>query len=102
MTAYSVLEVTPENEDWIEAYLPIATKVIKRHNGKYLARTTTHEVLEGEDRKVGLRIVIAWPSMDAARAFESDPEYKPHLESRLANSRSHHVLIEGKDDLSQA
>jgi len=99
MTAYSVLEVTPENQDWIDAYLPVATKVIERHGGKYLARTATHEVLEGEDRAVGLRIVIEWRSMDAARAFEHDPEYKPHLESRLANSRSNHALIEGKDDL---
>ena len=99
MSAYSVLEVTPENQDWIEAYLPVANKVIDRHGGKYLARTETHEVLEGENHEVGLRIVIEWPSMDAARAFENDPEYKPHLETRLSNSRSHHALIEGKDDL---
>lgn len=100
MTAYSVLEVTPTNEEWIEDYLPTANKVIARHGGKYLARTETHEVLEGDNREVGLRIVIEWPSMDAARAFENDPEYTPHLETRLANSRSHHALIEGKDDLS--
>lgn len=100
MTAYSVLEVTPKTEKWIEDYLPTANKVIARHGGRYLARTQTHEVLEGENREVGLRIVIEWPSMDAARAFESDPEYAPHLEARLAHSRSHHALIAGKDDLA--
>lgn len=100
MSAYSVLEVTPENDAWIEDYLPVANKIIARHGGKYLARTATHEVLEGEDREVGLRIVIEWPDMDAARAFENDPEYKPHLAARLTNSRSHHALVEGQDDLS--
>ncbi len=100
MTAFSVLEVTPENQDWIEDYLPVATKVMDRHGGRYLAKTATHEVIEGENREVGLRIVIEWPSKDAARAFENDPEYRPHPETRLANSRSHHALIEGQDDLS--
>lgn len=100
MTAYSVLEVTPESEDWIEGYLPTANKLIARHGGTYLARTQTHEQLEGEPREVGLRIVIEWPSMDAAKAFESDPEYIPHLEQRLANSRSFHAVIDGTDDLA--
>lgn len=100
MAAYSVLEVTPESQDWIPGYLPTANAAIARHGGRYLARTTTHEVLEGEDGKVGLRIIIAWPSMDAARAFENDPEYQPHLQQRLANSRSFHAVIEGKDDLA--
>ena len=100
MTAYSVLEVTPESEDWIEDYLPTANKLIKQHGGKYLARTEDHERVEGEGPEVGLRIIIEWPSKEAAKAFENDPEYQPYLEKRLANSESHHVLIEGKDDLA--
>lgn len=47
-----------------------------------------------------LQIVIEWPSKEAATAFESDPEYQPYLESRLNNSTSHHVLVEGRDDLA--
>ncbi len=100
MTHYSVLDVTPTNDDWIEDYLPTANKVIARHGGTYLARTSSHERLEGEGREVALRIIIEWPSAEAARAFESDPEYQPHLEERLANSTSNHVLIAGKDDLA--
>lgn len=100
MPAYSVLEVTPENQDWIPDYLPTATRLIAQHGGKYLARTQTHETLEGEERSVGLRIIIEWPSVAAAKAFETDPEYAPHLKARLENSRSHHVVIDGKDDLA--
>ncbi|MCG8466794.1 MAG: DUF1330 domain-containing protein, partial [Gemmatimonadetes bacterium] len=29
-----------------------------------------------------------------------DPEYRPHLEARTTGSESHHVLIEGTDDLA--
>ncbi|MEM1143996.1 MAG: DUF1330 domain-containing protein, partial [Pseudomonadota bacterium] len=45
-------------------------------------------------------IIIEWPSREAALAFEHDEEYRPHLEARLANSESRHVLIAGQDDLA--
>ena len=100
MAYYSVLEVTPITEDWIPDYLPTANKVIKAHGGKYLARTQTHEQLEGPERGAGLRIIIEWPSEEACKNFMSDPEYKPHLEERHAGSNSFHWLIAGKDDLA--
>ena len=100
MTHYSVLEVTPSSEDWIAGYLPVANQVIARHGGKYLARTVSHEQLEGPDRKAALRIIIEWPSAQAAKDFASDPEYAPHLAARHAGSTSFHWLIEGKDDLA--
>ena len=100
MTYYSVLDVTPTNDDWIESYLPTANKLIKAHGGKYLARTESHEQIEGDKVDVGLRILIEWPSKEAAMNFETDPEYLPHLRERLANSTSHHFLVEAKDDLA--
>ncbi|MEM1126385.1 MAG: DUF1330 domain-containing protein [Bacteroidota bacterium] len=100
MPAYSILEVSPTNKDWVEGYLPVANKLVTQHGGRYLARTATHERLEGEGEDVTLRIVIEWPSMEAARAFENDPVYQPYLQTRLEHSTSHHVLVEGTDDLA--
>lgn len=100
MTYYSVLAVTPTSEDWIPDYIEPANALVAKHGGKYLARTANHERLEGEGEDVSLRIVIEWPSKEAAVAFMSDPEYLPHLEARTAGSVSHHFLIEGKDDLA--
>ena len=100
MATYSVLAVTPTNEDWIPDYLPTANKLVEKHGGKYLARTGAHEQVEGSDRPAGLRIIIEWPSKDAAMNFMSDPEYKPHLAARTAGSESYHYVIEGKDDLA--
>ena len=100
MSFYSVLEVTPTSDAWIPAYIGPANTHVAKHGGKYLARTSSHERLEGRGDDPALRIIIEWPSRDAATAFMSDPEYVPHLEARTAGSVSHHFLIDGRDDLA--
>ena len=100
MSYYSVLAVTPTSEDWIPTYLEAANRLVAKHGGTYLARTASHERLEGEGADAALRIVLEWPSKEAAQAFMSDPEYAPHLEARTAGSTSHHFLIAGQDDLA--
>ena len=100
MTCYSVLAVTPTSEDWVEAYVGAVGDLVAKHGGRYLARTAEHERLEGDAQDPALRVVIEWPSRDAAKAFMSDPAYVPHLEARTAGSSSSHVLIAGKDDLA--
>ncbi len=97
---YSVLDVTPTSEDWIPAYLPVANKLMAKHGGKYLARTASHEQLEGDGSAVGLRVIIQWPSKEAAIAFMNDKEYTPHLNARTEGSVSNHYLIEGKDEFA--
>ena len=100
MAYYSVLDVTPTTEEWFAGYLPIANTLVKEYGGTYLARTASHEQIEGEAQKAALRIVIEWPSKEAAKGFMNDPRYTPHLKARTAGSISHHYLIEGKDDLA--
>ncbi len=100
MTYYSVLAVTPTTEEWIPDYLPAANALVAKHGGTYLARTTSHEPLEGESEDAALRIILEWPTKEAAVAFMNDPDYVPHLKARTAGSNSHHFLIEGKDDLA--
>ncbi|MEM7426024.1 MAG: DUF1330 domain-containing protein [Pseudomonadota bacterium] len=100
MAYYSVLAVTPTSEDWIPAYLPAANALVAKHGGRYLARTASHERLEGEGDEAALRIVLEWPTREAALAFMGDPDYVPHLQARTGGSVSHHFLIEGKDDLA--
>ena len=100
MAYYSVLDVTPTKEEWIADYVAISGKIVEKHGGKYLARTATHEQIEGEDQPAALRIILEWPSKQAALDFMKDAEYVPHLEARTAGSVSHHYLIEAKDDLA--
>ena len=100
MKYYSVLAVTPINEDWIPDYIDPANRLVAQYGGKYLARTSSHEQLEGERDDAALRIVIEWPSKEAAIGFMNDAEYAPHLKARTAGSRSFHFLVEGRDDLA--
>ena len=100
MSYYSVLEVTPTSNDWVPAYIGPANTLVAKHGGTYLARTASHDRIEGEGEAPALRIIIEWPSKESAEAFMSDPEYVPHLEARTAGSVSHHFLIEGRDDLA--
>ena len=100
MTYYSVLAVTPTTEDWVPDYIGPANALVAKHGGKYLARTSSHEQLEGAASDAALRIVIQWPSREAAIGFMQDPDYAPHLAARTAGSNSFHFLIEATDDLA--
>lgn len=100
MAYYSILAVTPTSQDWIPDYVGPANALVAQHGGRYLARTASHERLEGAGEDAALRIILEWPSKEAALAFMRDPAYVPHLKARTAGSISHHVLIEGKDDLA--
>lgn len=73
MPYYSVLAVTPTTEDWIPDYIGPANALVAKHGEKYLARTSSHELLEGEGEDSALRIIIEWTSKEAAKASMSDP-----------------------------
>ena len=100
MAYFSILAVTPTSEDWIPEYIGPANALVAKHGGRYLARTATHQQIEGADDPAALRIIIEWPSKEAAFAFMSDPAYVPHLQARTAGSKSFHYLVEAKDDLA--
>lgn len=100
MSYYSVLAVTPTSEDWIPHYIGPANALVAKHGGKYLARTATHEQIEGNEQSTALRIIIEWPSAEAAKSFMADPEYVPHLKARTEGSDSYHFLIDATDDLA--
>ena len=100
MPYYSVVAITATNPDWIPDYVSAVTPLVAKYGGKYLARTTSHERVEGDGPDPAMRLIIEWPSKEVALAFMSDPAYAPHLKARTAGAESHHVLIEGKDDLT--
>ncbi|WP_353110067.1 DUF1330 domain-containing protein [Salinisphaera dokdonensis] len=99
-TYYSILAVTPITDEWVADYIPVVNQRVAAHGGKFLARTSNHERLEGNREDAALQIIIEWPSEEAAKAFVSDEEYRPHLQARTEGSVSHHVLIKGEDALA--
>ncbi|WMN60681.1 DUF1330 domain-containing protein [Pseudoalteromonas xiamenensis] len=100
MAYYSVLDVTPTSDSWIPEYIAPANRLVAQYGGKYIARTSSHERLEGQGDTPALRIIIQWPSKQAAIDFMNDPDYLPHLKARTEGSVSNHYLIEGIDELA--
>lgn len=98
MAHYSVVSVTPTSDQWIPDYLAAVGPLVEKHGGKYLARTASHERLEGSGTTPALQVILEWPSKDAADSFYRDPGYASHLQARLGGSESTWFSIEGKDD----
>jgi uncharacterized protein (DUF1330 family) len=95
MPAYAVVELNLKDPSWIEGYVPPVRALIEKRGGRIIARAFEYEQLEGE-RHPDAIVLIEFPSMDAARAFYSDPEYQPHLKARLAGSRGELFLVPGE------
>jgi uncharacterized protein (DUF1330 family) len=100
MTHYSVVSVTPTSEAWIPSYLQAVGPLVQQYGGRYLARTASHEQLEGDATPPALQVIIEWPSKDAADSFYKCEGYAPQLTQRLAGSQSAWSSIEGKDDFA--
>jgi uncharacterized protein (DUF1330 family) len=100
MTHYSVVSVTPTSEAWIPSYLQAVGPLVEQYGGRYLARTASHEQLEGDATPPALQVIIEWPSKEAADTFYKCEGYAPQLSQRLAGSQSAWSSIEGKDDFA--
>ena len=51
MKYYTVGEIEITDQSWVPAYVQNVTKLVEQRGGRYLARTSKIEKLEGEDRK---------------------------------------------------
>ena len=47
MPHYSLLSSAPTSEEWIPSYVEAVAPMVAKHGGKYLARTTNYERMEG-------------------------------------------------------
>lgn len=100
MPHYSVVSVTPTTDTWIPTYLAAVGPLVAKHGGRYLARTASHQPLEGDGPAPALQVILEWPSKEAEAAFYADPGYAGHRAARLAGSTSAWSSIEGKDDFA--
>ena len=100
MKYYAVVEFTVTNPEWLPEYGVEVTKMVEKWEGKYLARTSELEVIEGDIEPKTIAVIIEWPSKDAAISFYNSEEYKPFLDARLAGSKGTFMLVAGKDDMA--
>lgn len=97
MKYYAVAEIEVIDQSWIPAYVQNVTRLVERCGGRYLARTSKIEKLEGERKVPQIFLIIEWPSKDVAKAFYESDEYRPYLRSRIEGATNQFLLVAGED-----
>jgi uncharacterized protein (DUF1330 family) len=97
MKYYSVAELDVRDRGWVAGYVADVTAIVERRGGRYLARTTDVEVIEGERTPPQVFLIIEWPSKTHAREFYDSDEYRPYREARRAGARNDFFLVAGDD-----
>lgn len=97
MKCYCVAELDITDQSWVPSYVENVTKLVEKFGGRYLARTSNIEKLEGERTTPQIFLILEWQSKEAALAFYESDEYKPYRQSRLKGARNELVLVAGED-----
>jgi uncharacterized protein (DUF1330 family) len=94
MAAYVLAEIEITNPEGYKEYTKAVPATITQYGGRFLTRGGATEVLEG-DWPQRRRVIIEFPSMEAAKRWWDSPEYaKPRL-MRRANSQGRLLLLDG-------
>jgi uncharacterized protein (DUF1330 family) len=97
MKYYSVAEIEITDQSWVPAYVENVTRLVEQGGGRYLARTSKIEKLEGERKVPQIFLIIEWPSKDVAKAFYESDEYRPYRQSRIDGATNEFLLVAGED-----
>jgi len=94
MPAYVIAEVEITNPDGYKEYATMVPATIEQYGGRFVVRGGKTHVLEGEwpERR---RVVIEFPSVEAARKWWDSPEYEKPTAMRRANSKGRLILMDG-------
>jgi uncharacterized protein (DUF1330 family) len=92
--AYIVGEVDVKDADAYKTYAAQTPAIIRKYGGVYLARGGQTVPLEGA-APAGRVVVIEFPSLEAARAFQSSPEYTAIVSIRHKAATSRTFIVQG-------
>lgn len=94
MSAYIIANVRVTNPAQYEEYKKWSSEAMRVHQAEVLVRGGAVEVIEGDwtpDRLV----ILKFPSVQAAKAFDSSPEYSRARAARQGAAIMRMVVVEG-------
>lgn len=94
MTAYVLAEIEITNPEGYKEYTATVPATVARYGGRFLVRGGASETLEGEWPKMR-RVLLEFPSVEAAKRWWDSPEYEKPKALRKANSNGRLLLLEG-------
>jgi uncharacterized protein (DUF1330 family) len=94
MAAYVFAEIEITDPAGYRAYTEVVPATVAKYGGRFLVRGSLAHVLEGEwpERR---RVVLEFPSKEAALQWWNSPEYEKPMAMRRASSKGRLVLLEG-------
>jgi uncharacterized protein (DUF1330 family) len=94
MPAYMIGEIEVIDSEAYKAYSALVPATLEKYGGRFIVRGGKAHPMEGEwpERR---RVVIEFPSIEAARQWWDSPEYARPKEMRRAASRGRIVFLEG-------
>ena len=93
-SAYIIANVEVTNPTQYEEYKKWSSAAMKAHGAEVCVRGGKIEVLEGDWTPERI-VVLKFPSVEAARAFNASPEYDKARKAREGIAIMRMVLVEG-------
>lgn len=93
--AYVIGEVNVTDPEGYKTYIAAATPLVAKFGGIYIARGGRTVPLEGAP-PAGRIVLIQFPSLAAAQAFETSPEYLKVAPIRQHASTERFFIVEGR------
>ncbi len=93
-SAYIIANVTVTDPVQYEDYKKLSTLAMQAHGAEVCVRGGRIEVVEGDWSPERL-VVLKFPSLEAARRFESSPEYAKARAARQGAAQMRMLLVEG-------
>ena len=93
-SAYIIANVTVTNPEQYETYKKLSSIAMQVHGAEVCVRGGKVEVLEG-DWSPSRLVVLKFPDMEQARAFNASAEYEAARQSRQGIAVMRMVLVEG-------
>ena len=95
MKAYAISLAQMRDDSWVKHYAAKTEALVVKHGGRYLVRGANLEKLEGAAPLPHVVVVIEFPSLAHARAWHSDPEYRPLIQLRQGGCDTEFILAGG-------
>jgi uncharacterized protein (DUF1330 family) len=93
MVAYVVLQIEITDPGKHAKYREIATPIVEKYGGRYLARGGKMEVIEGES--LSRIVIVEFPSIKRFKSFYHAPEYQEAKVLRQSATRGNMLVVEG-------
>ncbi len=94
MAAYVLAEIEITNQEGYKEYTANVPATIAKYGGRFLVRGGAATALEGNWPQQR-RVLLEFPSVEAARRWYDSPEYEKPKAMRIANSKGRLLLLEG-------